>query len=201
MITDLKIGAARRLEPRETAPSIEDALRLKRLCLGDVAALQALIDAYWRPLLNYAARILDDRDAAEDTVQDGFIRLWERRREWEPNAPARVILYTIVRNLALNGRKSVKLRNRSDVRLRVPRPTAPTAPEDAVQADELDAAMRAAIDALPPRRREVLLLAKFDGLSRNEIAELLGIAPQTIANHLALALAELRDLLRPFLAS
>jgi RNA polymerase sigma-70 factor (ECF subfamily) len=110
------------------------------------------------------------------------------------------VLYTIVRNLALNGRKSARVRARSDVRLRLPRPAPLTAPEDALQADELTRALQAAIDSLPPRRREILLLSRFDSLSRHEIADLLGLAPQTVANHLALVLAELRVKLRSFLS-
>jgi RNA polymerase sigma-19 factor, ECF subfamily len=200
VIGNRKQATARPLELDETPSNGDAARRSDGPCPGDVAALQGLMDAYWRPLLNYATRILGDRDTAEDTVQEAFIRLWERRGEWKADSPARIVLYTIVRNLALNGRKSARVRDRSDVRLRLPRPAPLTAPEDALQADELTRALQAAIDSLPPRRREILLLSRFDSLSRHEIADLLGLAPQTVANHLALVLAELRVKLRSFLS-
>ncbi len=166
---------------------------------GEVGGLQGLIDAYWRPLLGYATRLLDDTDAAEDLVQEAFIRIWERRADLRPNGSGRVLLYTVVRNLGLNRRKSDRTRVRPDIVRRIPRPQPPTTPADLLQAAELGAAVAAAIQALPARRREVLQLARFDDLSRQEIADLLGLSPQTVANHLAMALAALKERLRPHL--
>ena len=174
---------------------------LDRIRLGDQAALQALLDEYWPPLVRYADRVLDGADAAEDVVQEAFVRLWERRADWKQHRSARILLFTMVRNLAFNHRKSVG--NRS--RLLLLRPSQagppPLTPAELAESGELDRALEAAVRALPPRRREVLLLARHDGLSRAEIAALLQLSPQTVANHLGLAVAELRRALAPYLPS
>jgi RNA polymerase sigma-70 factor (ECF subfamily) len=201
MISERRRGTARQLAFGELPERAQERPLLEGVCAGEVASLQLLIDEHWRPLLGYATRIIDDRDSAEDIVQETFIRLWERRSDWDPRASARVILYTIVRNLALNGRKSAKVRDRWDVQRRVLRPSPIPAPDDALEADELTLALQEAIEALPPRRREILLLSRYDSLSRSEIAELLSLSPQTVANHLALAISDLRERLRLTLAS
>lgn len=166
---------------------------------GDPNALQELLDRYWRPLLRYASRLVDSDDA-QDLVQEAFVRLWERRATWRPEASPRVLLYTIVRNLAFNHRKSAAVRGRSDLMGRLPRPAGTASPLDLLNASELDQAIEAAIAGLPPRRREVLLLARYHDLSRAEIAELLELSPQTVANHLGLAIAALKDRLTGVLA-
>ncbi|MBM4187186.1 MAG: hypothetical protein FJ206_07720 [Gemmatimonadetes bacterium] len=61
-----------------------------------------------------------------------------------------------------------------------------------VEASERDRALAAGLAAMPARRREIFELARWDGLARAEIAALLDLSPQTVANQLALALAELR---------
>ena len=167
---------------------------------GDVDALQSLIADYWRPLLGYAHRLLGDADGANDLVQEAFVRFWERREALRLQSSGRILLYTIVRNLASNDRRSAAIRGRDDLVRRIPRPPPPATPADLLEARELKTAMERAIEALPPRRREVLLLAKFDELSRQEIADLLGLSSQTVANHLGLAITELKERLRLFLA-
>jgi RNA polymerase sigma-70 factor (ECF subfamily) len=59
--------------------------------------------------------------------------------------------------------------------------------------------MEAAVLALPERRRTVFLLARFHDLSRGQIAEMMGISPQTVANQLSSALSSLRESLAPLL--
>src|SRR5262249_17518467 len=139
---------------------------LNRIRVGDPSALQALMDEYWQPLIRYAERVVGDRDAAEDLVQHSFIRLWDRRREWQPAASARVLLYTIVRNNALNQRKSERTRTRLLHFGRAPRPSRPSTPSELLAAQEVSRAVADAIDELPPRRREVLLLSRYHELSR-----------------------------------
>ncbi len=166
---------------------------------ADPAAFAALLKRWWRPLVQYATRIVDSGDAAEDAVQDAFVRFWERRGLWQRGTVPRVLLYTLTRNLALNQRKQVasRLQSLASRSPSFPRPV-PT-PVEATEEEEFRAALEAAIQRLPERRREVLMLSRVDGLSRAEIAQVTGLAEQSVANCLALALRDLRVALRPFL--
>jgi RNA polymerase sigma-70 factor (ECF subfamily) len=72
-------------------------------------------------------------------------------------------------------------------------------PDRDVELSELNQAVAKAVRELPPRCREVFKLARESGFSYAEIAEIMGLSRQTVANHLSLALSDLRVMLRPFL--
>ena len=73
------------------------------------------------------------------------------------------------------------------------------APDREVELSDLDEAVAKAIRDLPPRRREIFKLMRESGFSYAEIAEIMKISKQTVANHMSLALSDLRVMLRPFL--
>lgn len=185
--------------PARDAQRAPDSDLLDQIKRGDPAALDAWLKLWWRPLVHYCTRILASPDGAEDVAQEAFIRLWENRARWKPRSSPRAILYTIARNLALNQRASLGVRLRLLTHPRFLPDTRPASPQERLEADEFHAALEHAIARLPPRQREVLSLSRIDGLSRGEIAEITGLAPQTVANHLVAALSSLRRALSPFL--
>ena len=159
---------------------------------GDTGALRRLLDDAWAPLVRYLASLSDSPDAAQDAAQEAFVRLWERRERWRGGS-ARAVLFRIGRNVALDQAR------RAEVRHRKP-PVDPMARRPATPDDELRAArtrgrVSEALAALPPRRREVFELVRFDGLAYREVADVLGLSPQTVANQMSLALRDLRTLL------
>jgi RNA polymerase sigma-70 factor (ECF subfamily) len=182
-----------RIQPSPaTDLEVMDALRR-----DDPRALQRLVDCYWHGLLSYVKRILADVDAAEDVVQEAFVRLWEERSRWWASSAPRAVLYRIARNLALNELKAHGFRERQLERTRGQ--TTSLTPIQLLECEELHAAVTQAVNALPPRRREVFVLARFHGMSHREIAQTLEIAPQTVANQMATALATLEGALALFL--
>ena len=68
----------------------------------DADTLDGLLRQFWRPLVAYAGRLLDDTEAAEDVVQRAFVRLWEHGHAIPTGDEVRPFLYRIVRNLASN---------------------------------------------------------------------------------------------------
>ena len=184
----------------EPSPTLDGQL-LDRMVAGDAGAFAILLDQYWRPLLLYCARIVGSRENAEDITQEAFVRLWENREKWKPRSSPRALLYTIARNQALNQRKSAAARlrrlvHRADTSPRVHVPT----PADRTEANAFRDALERAILQLPARQQEVVTLSRFDGLTRDEIAAVTGLSPQTVANYLVAALAALRTTLAPYLA-
>ena len=69
-------------------------------------------------------------------------------------------------------------------------------PSQELAADELAAAAREAVAALPPKRQSVFRLVREEGLSYAEVAEVMHLSPQTVANHMSLAISDLRKALR-----
>jgi RNA polymerase sigma-70 factor, ECF subfamily len=164
----------------------------------DPSSLDSLLGAYWTPLVRYALGFVGSQDAAEDIVQDALIAVWDRRLEWRAGSLV-ALLYRATRNRALNERRRerVRLRWRREQREEEESPS----PWHVLQGEELRTQLERAIEGLPPRRREIFLLARFDGLGYREIAEVLGISIQTVANQMSSALAELRRVLSPRLDS
>jgi RNA polymerase sigma-70 factor (ECF subfamily) len=164
----------------------------------DADALDELLRQFWRPLVAYASRLLDDTEAAEDLVQRAFVRLWEYGHAVPAGDEVRPFLYRIVRNLASNEWRRRETRRswlHGESMLHPP----PAMPSQDIEEDELAAALAAAVERLPARRREVFVLSRYHALTNAQIAEVLSIAPQTVANQLVSALRELRVMLGPYL--
>ena len=153
--------------------------------LGEIDNLFRL---YYRPLCLYAARFLRDADDVEDIVQGAFIAFWEKCCAGkEPDSP-KSYLYRIVHNrcideLRCGGQEAV-------IDLEHLQEDVPD--EEAVDRSFIWARLWTAIDRLPERRRQILLLNKRDGLTYAEIARRMGISENTVHNQLTKALQTLR---------
>jgi RNA polymerase sigma-70 factor, ECF subfamily len=183
--------------PSTTDRDAGDRQLLQRIRAGEESALDSLLDKYWTPLAAYAARVLGSWDAAEDAVQETFVRVWKRRAEWELQGSVRTLLFRITRNLALDEKKRHERRD-SWSRPENHEPHRVDTPLELLERTELEDAFDRAVAALPERRREIFLHARLDGLSNGEIAEVMGIASQTVANQLSSAVAALRAALLPY---
>ena len=149
-----------------------------------------LFRLYYRPLCLYAARFLRDADQVEDIVQGAFVAYWEKKQEsrLDPDSP-KSYLYRMVHNRCIDvirqdGQASgISLEQLSED---VP-------DEEIVDRSFLWARLWTAIEKLPERRRQILLLSKRDGLSHAEIARRMGISENTVHNQLTKALQTLRS--------
>ncbi len=178
-------------------PGEADNILMERIQDGDQRAFGLLLERYWPTLAAYVAGVVEGLDAADDILQMAFIRLWQHRHDWTGSGSLRSYLFRIARNLALNARRdrSSAARRNEGLRQVLARSPGPPTPEENLVAERLREEVEAAIGNLPERRREVFVLARFHGLSQREIGEVLDIAPQTVANQMRSALAELRDTL------
>ncbi|MEU8138182.1 RNA polymerase sigma factor [Streptodolium elevatio] len=145
-------------------------------------------------LVRLAALLVDDVDAAQDIVQDTFAATYRRygARMTGVDDPLRYLRRGVV-----NGSRSL-LRRRRTARAWVPPqlPPAPSPEEDAVRA-ESDRELRAALDRLRPRQREVLVLRYFAGLSEADIARTLRVPQGTVKSTANRALKALHRMLEP----
>ncbi|HEX7090061.1 MAG TPA: sigma-70 family RNA polymerase sigma factor [Longimicrobiales bacterium] len=186
-------------QPLVTArEDVHDSALMELALRGDAGAFADLVRRYWSPLAAYARRLLDgSREAGEDLAQEAFLRIWNGRLQWRPTGSVRAFLYGLVRNLALNERRSARVRLRAAGRIRAMlrdwyrRPS----PLDLVEQAEERAAIERAIARLPPRRREIFILVRVHGMSYGEVAQILDISPQTVANQMSAAFTTLRRLL------
>jgi len=152
-------------------------------------ALNTLFQTHASELVRYATSLVRTRALAEEVVQDAFFTLWTHRESLQARGNLRAYLFGIVRH------RSVDLVRRDRVEERVTErfdlPSAVPAHEDAESAD-LDRRVRASMQALSPRVREVITLRLRDELTYAEIAEILGVSVKTIEAQMSSALRRLR---------
>jgi len=174
-----------------------DAQWVQGVRRGDSAAFEALFSAYYERLVRFTYGYVKTRSAAEEVVQDVFLNIWAQRERWDVQGAVRTYLYAATRNCALNRPRRSELEQRwsdgvgdeKDVTAIVPR--VPQANEQAELA-ELDAAIRRAIDQLPPRCRETFVLSRQHHLSYEQIAEVMEVSVKTVQEQIARALRALR---------
>jgi RNA polymerase sigma factor (sigma-70 family) len=166
---------------------------VRGLHAGDPSTLDQLVGAYRRPLVRYADGILAGDGSAEDVVQETFLRVWTRRQDLKPTGSMRAFLYTLTRNAAIDERR--RSARRAHNAFGCADPAGPPSPLEHAAASELATTIANAVSRLPPRRRKIFMLVRVDGLTYREVADGLGLAPQTVANQMSAAMATLRDAL------
>lgn len=165
---------------------------------GDHAAFDAIFRQWYEATVRSAGRIVRDTGVAEELAQEVFLELWRRRESLPPDTSVGAYVLQAVRNRALNHLRHLQVQRRSVVHVEAMTEPAEAA-DVAIQATELGEAIAAAVDALPPRAREVFLLSRERGLRYNEIAETLGISVKAVEANMTRALRTLRERLAPWL--
>ena len=176
---------------------IADNDLLHAIARGDEAALAACYDRYRLILFGLILRILHDREEAEDCLQEVFLQVWRRARDFdESRGRAFTWLVTIARSRALDRLRASGSRLRlATEAAQVPRDEVGDAAAEAVQS-EPGAIVRTALAALPEEQRRTLLLAYFEGLTQTEIAARLGDPLGTVKTRMRAGMIKLRELLK-----
>lgn len=163
---------------------------------GEERAFEKLFRNYYAPLCYYASKILQDDGAAEEIVQDFFVRLWEKRDEIEIETSLKNYFFRSVKNLCLNQIKHerVKFQHAKSVISEAES----TEYNDHFQEVNLQKDIEESIAALPEKRREIFRLSREEGLKYREIADKLNISIKTVEAHMGLAIKSLRDKLKKY---
>lgn len=189
--------------PRDTLADLSDESLLVLYANSDPDAARLLAARLLPRVLGYATRLLGDRAEAEDVAQDAMMRLWRVAPDWRTGeAAVATWLYRVVTNLCTD-RQRARMRRRSDALDDVPEPEDGSASAEAglIEADRM-AALQAALDSLPDRQRQAVVLRHIEGMTNPEIAAILDIGVEAVESltargkrALALALAGQREAL------
>jgi RNA polymerase sigma-70 factor, ECF subfamily len=180
------------------APSVTDRELLDRLRQGDRDAFDAVFRAHYATLVAVAERVSGTRAVGEELAQDVMLELWRRHETISVDDSLRAYLVRAARNRALNHVRHERMKVRTAPRAAGETVTPAEAPARVAEG-EIDAAVRAAVDALPERCREVFELSRVRGLRYAEIAETMGISVKTVEAQMGKALRLLRERLAPWL--
>ena len=177
---------------------------------GDVHAFEKLISKYDRQIFRIAQHITQNREDAEDVMQDAFLKAYEKLDQFQGNSK----FYTWLVRIAVN-ESLMRLRKRRTGKMvsidedietdegSVPRDLADWSPnpEQNYSQAELAKILRKTIQGLPPGFRVVFVLRDVDGLSTEETAEMLGLSVPAVKSRLLRARLQLRERLSRYFRS
>lgn len=165
---------------------------------GDETAFDELTKRRYRLLFNYATRFTKNTELIKDCIQDLFLELWYRRTNLSETPYVTVYLIKSLRNNLL---RKIRINNRLDSSADIAEScerftdnlTVETILISSESMTERERDIRSAISRLPKRQQEVIFLKFYEGMSNDEIAKVMEIERQTVANFLYRAIGQLKN--------
>lgn len=166
---------------------------------GDLKALEQIFYTYYEDMYGYGLKLSTRPELTKDCIHELFVRLWERRESLSKvNSVKAYLLASLRRSLLKKIKKKRKYFN-DDKEPKEAASQIHFSPEVILIQEELKAekleSLYKALDQLPIRQKEVLYLKYFNGMSYDEIEEILPIKYQSIKNHVYRAISKLREFL------
>ena len=174
-----------------TPSTTGDSQLMGRVRDGDVALLGELFERHHQRLFHFFLRLARSRSAAEDLVQEVFVRMLKYRHTFRAESEFVPWMFTLARNAAtdLYRARPKELQPNADA----PEPEAPLAhPIAGIERAEQETRLRRALARLDPAKREILLLARFSELKYDRIAEQFGISEGAVKVRVHRAMKELK---------
>ena len=171
-------------------PSETESASPHRRERGDEAAFHELVDRYANEMFRLAVSLVGNATDAEDVLQETFAGAFQAMPDFEGRSSVRTWLSRILVKQAAKWCRRRKVRRTVVLDASAPGPS----PEQGLRIDVLGA-----LETLSPEHREVIALREFQGMSYEEIAEVLGVPRGTVESRLFRARQELRDRLRAYL--
>lgn len=165
------------------------------LCEGDLDAFDQIYNAYWQKLFLYVVKVIRDKEAAEDIVQEIFVSLWSRREEISDQRTLSGYLFTAARFKGINFVQD-QLKKGQHLDSLIDHFTArQDTLNESIEARELNAIIDDEIEKLPAKMRDVFVLSRREQLSHKEISDKLQISDKTVKKQINNALKHFRMVL------
>jgi RNA polymerase sigma-70 factor (ECF subfamily) len=180
---------------------------MARIAKGDEDAFEILVNRHQTSVSNLIYHFIGDKTQAKDLAQEVFLRVWQGAKTYKPKAKFTTWLYRIGANLCLNELKSARRRkwfsfNRSDEDSEhtfgeTLADSAPSA-EDLLLSKERTRQISDALQGLPENQRMALILKRYDDLSYQEIAQIIGCSVSAVESLLVRAKRSLQEKLKNY---
>lgn len=157
---------------------------IKAFKKGDDKAFKSLFDRYHERLYSFLFSILKSREDTEEIVQETFLKIWENRESFQENYPFEPLLFRVAKNTSLNYNRKKVNRTVFEKHFGFFANLVESSADQYVLFQETQEIIETILSGLPPKRKEIFLLQKVEGLSRKEIADKLGISVTTVDHQL-----------------
>jgi len=170
--------------------SIADNQAMKEVSEGKVEKLAILFERHHVPLYNFFLRLTGNRNISEDLVQEVFLRILKYRQTYQGQSKFTVWMYQVARNAHIDHlrkkKEQVPLDEQWDEAT-----SSDLSPEEKVEISQEIGLLHKALAKLPLKKREILILSRFQNLKYTEIAELFGWQTGTVKANIHRATKEL----------
>lgn len=170
----------------------EELAVIRKVQDGDVNAFEDLVSAYEKKVYNLALRMTGNPQDAEDMAQESFLKAYSSLPSFRGDSRFSVWLYRIVSNVCLDylrkknkrGTVSLSVEDDDGEDTQLDLPDTSQSPEEVLEKKLTRDAVRRGLDSLPPDARQILLLREIEGLSYEEIGEVLGLESGTVKSRI-----------------
>jgi RNA polymerase sigma-70 factor, ECF subfamily len=167
---------------------------MKRVAAGDARAFRQVCDEHLPAILRFATRLLQNDTEAHDVAQETFLKVWLKASEYQPKARITTWIHTIARHLSIDRLRLRKARGEtlaldSDVDHAPPS----VEPGQLLERKWTAERVQMAISALPERQQSALLLRHEQGLSQDDIAQVLDTTVDAVESLLKRARSTLKE--------
>jgi RNA polymerase sigma-70 factor (family 1) len=183
--------------------TLTDKELLKYIAQNDHLAFEQLFNRYWTSLFDTAYNVLKSKDLAEDIVQEVFVNIWQRRSSLKVEKEFAGYIHQSAKYATFQylKREVKKVAYSEDFTQQTQGQNKlfSNPIEDLINIKELEKIIQNVVEELPRKCQQVFRLKREEGLSITKIAEITGIAPKTVQNHINRANTILRSKLSEYL--
>ncbi|RYG20563.1 MAG: RNA polymerase sigma-70 factor [Chitinophagaceae bacterium] len=162
------------------------------LCQGNQNAFDEVYSRYWQRLFLYVVKVIKDKDAAQDIVQEIFVSLWLRKSEIAKQNSLSGYLFTAARFKGINFVQDQLKKGKHVESLITHFSARQDTLNEAMEAKELNSLIDVELEKLPEKMRQVFVLSRKDNLSHREISDKLQISDKTVKKQINNALKHFR---------
>lgn len=161
---------------------------------GDTKSFEKLFERYYDRYFSFACALLHDADAAEDVLQNVFLKLWIGHDRLDENRSIENYLLVSVRNEIFD---YLRLKyNQTVVRGETPEKEDASADiEEEMFWSETSDRMDKIIKNMPPQRQRIFMMSRYENMASKDIADALGLSVRTVERHIYLALQDLKQII------
>lgn len=173
----------------------EDRYYVTRFLSGEESAFTFLVNKYRKPVYHIAFRFTRNSQEADDITQDTFVKAYQGLSKFRGDASFKTWLFRIATNLSINTTKSGRIRKDSG---EAPEESAKTTHQPVLSnmmAEERKSKLYKAIQLLPPRQRQALMLKSLKEMSCQEVADVMKCSVGTVKANVFNAVRKLKGLL------
>ena len=182
----------------ELSSATEEQLLLRRLREGDMGSYETLFHRYYPAFFSFAKGMLKDAGAAEDIIQNVFMKIWIHREALDETMSIKNYIYVLSKREIFNYFRAKYNTHMVLTEDMVTGEQSSGNDESHTDYRELREAVQSVINTMPPKRRSVFCLSRFKSLTNQEIADKLGISIRTVEKHIELALRTFKEQLGGF---